>query len=411
MSPVKITKCRISGSENLIKVASLGDQVLTGVFPKSTDQEVTCGPLDLVWCPDSGLLQLGHNYDLGEMYGPNYGYRSGLNATMVEHLCTKVGQIVSRMELTSGDLVLDIGSNDGTLLSFYRQSGLIRVGMDPSGAKFKKYYATDIDLIPDFFSSHEFQMRFNVKAKVITSIAMFYDLEVPANFVRDVRECLAKDGIWHFEQSYMPTMLRCNAYDTICHEHLEYYSFAVVQRLLESEGLKIIDVQMNSVNGGSFAVTATHRSSTHHRVNSAVIDWLIEQEECMNLASLETYKSFEDRIQAHRRDLLSLIRSLRADGKKIVGYGASTKGNVLLQFCGFNADDISCIAEVNPDKFGSITPGTHIPIVSEAEARSISPDYMLVMPWHFRDSIIRREAEFVAKGGKLIFPLPDIEII
>jgi hypothetical protein len=296
-------------------------------------------------------------------------------------------------------------------LKSYSVPGIRRLGIDPTGRKFASYYTDGIELIPDFFSKELFAAKFpGQRAKIVTSIAMFYDLESPARFVQDIAAILAPDGIWHFEQSYMPAMLRTNAYDTICHEHLEYYSLAPVLRLLAGCGLKIIDVQMNATNGGSFAVTAAHQASAHLE-NKTVISWLLSQEERMGLKTPRPFRHFEERVFEHRQNLLDLIRSLRADGKKIVGYGASTKGNVLLQFCGLTIQDIPCIAEVNPEKYGCYTPGTHIPIVSEAEARAQKPDYFLVLPWHFKDGIIAREQEYLLSGGKIIFPLPEIEIV
>jgi hypothetical protein len=407
----EITNCRIGGSANLLTVLDLGIQHLTGVFPKTPDAEVTAGPLRLAWCPESGLLQLRHSYDLKEMYGMNYGYRSGLNASMVRHLSRKIELLTRRFGIAAGDCVLDIGSNDATTLKAYPVAGIRRIGIDPTGCKFAQYYTDGIELVPDFFDAAAFGAVANgAKAKIVTSIAMFYDLENPASFVRDVAAVLHSDGVWHFEQSYMPTMLRMNAYDTVCHEHLEYYSLGVVRRLLSAAGLRIVDVEMNAVNGGSFAVTAVHE---HSRIksNHAVIDWLLGQEERMGLETPRPYRRFEERVFEHRKNLVDLIRRLNADGKRVFGYGASTKGNVLLQFCGFGPKDIPCIADVNPDKDGAFTPGTGIPIVSESRAREMRPDYFLVLPWHFRDGILSREEAFRASGGKFIFPLPEIEII
>jgi hypothetical protein len=407
----QINRCRISGSEHLITVLDLGTQALTGVFPSSIEAAVTSGPLQLVWCPDSGLLQLRHSYDLNEMYGMNYGYRSGLNRGMVAHLQNKVHHLTRKFPVYPGDVVLDIGSNDATTLKAYSTQGLQRVGIDPTGVKFKDYYPDEIKLVPDFFTADAFKELFpSERAKMITSIAMFYDLENPGDFVGHIRDVLAPDGVWHFEQSYMPSMLRTNSYDTVCHEHLEYYALGPVKSLLESKGLKIVDVEMNSVNGGSFAVTASHDNQSIS-ANTPLIEWLLEQEERMGLNTPRPYRDFEERVFRHRDDLSRLVKTLNADGKKVLGYGASTKGNVLLQFCGFTSDDLPCIAEVNSDKFGKFTPGTHIPIVSEEEAHAMQPDYMLVLPWHFREGIIQREQDFLARGGKLIFPLPEIEII
>ena len=219
---------------------------------------------------------------------------------------------------------------------------------------------------------------------------MFYDLEDPIQFAREIESVLANDGVWHFEQSYMPSMLRTNSYDTICHEHIEYYSLGVVVKILEAANLKLVDVVMNNVNGGSFAVTATKASNTSLKINRAVIDWLLEQEDRMGLNTPKPFRDFEERVFRHRDDLVRLVRALVADGKKVFGYGASTKGNVTLQFCGFTSADIPVIAEVNPEKFGRVTPGSHIPIVSEVEARAMKPDYFFVFVWHFKYGILRR---------------------
>jgi hypothetical protein len=406
----EISRCRISGSTNLIPVLSLGEQYLTGVFPKSPTEQITKGPLDLVWCPDSGLLQMKQSYSLNEMYGDNYGYRSGLNASMVRHLQQKINALEQLVRPTDSDLVIDIGSNDATSLKSYTGNHR-KVGIDPTGKKFKQYYTDDISLIPDFFSANAFRSLFpNEKAKIITSIAMFYDLEDPMSFVRDIEQCLADSGVWHFEQSYMPSMLRTNSYDTICHEHLEFYSFKIVKSMLEAGGLKVVDVQMNSINGGSFAVTACKKNASYQS-NNAIINWLLKQEESMELDTLKPYRDFEERVFGHRKNLTELIEALVADGKKIVGYGASTKGNVLLQFCGLTTKQIPYIAEVNEEKFGSFTPGTNIPIISETEAKAMNPDYFFVLPWHFKNSILEREKEYITRGGKFIFPLPEIEIV
>lgn len=407
----EINRCRIGKSENLISVLNLGTQALTGIFPNSADESVTRGPLELVWAPDSGLLQLKHSYEVSEMYGDNYGYRSGLNQSMVDHLTYKVRYLERLTNPKLGDVILDIGSNDATTLKAYSISGLKRVGIDPTGRKFAKYYTSDIQLVPDFFSVKAYKSIMQQSAKIITSIAMFYDLEDPIQFAREIESVLADDGVWHFEQSYMPSMLRTNSYDTICHEHIEYYSLGVVMKILTAAGLKIIDVGMNNVNGGSFAVTAAKSSNKSLKINHSVIDWLLEQEDRMGLNTPKPFRDFEERVFRHRNDLVRLISALVADGKKVIGYGASTKGNVTLQFCGFTNTDILAIAEVNSEKFGRITPGSHIPIISEAEAHAMKPDYFLVLPWHFKDNILRREKEYLAAGGKMIFPFPEIEII
>jgi len=410
MNYSKLETCRVCGNTELITTLKLGDQELTGVFPKSKNETLTKGPVDLVWCNECGLLQLGHTYCASEMYGDNYGYRSGLNRSMVEHLSKKVYFLEQTFKPQSGDVVIDIGSNDATTLKAYKTEGVKLVGIDPTGAKFKKYYTDNILLIPDFFPSALYEKQCGEKAKIITSIAMFYDLDLPIDFAKSIESILQDHGVWHFEQSYMPSMLRLISYDTVCHEHLEYYSLSVVKYILDAAGMRIIDVSMNAVNGGSFAVTAAKKSSSYQQ-NDAIINWLLEREERMGLKTLAPYKAFEESVKTHRADLRRLLIKLRESGKKVYGYGASTKGNVVLQYCGLTEKEVIAIAEVNSDKFGAYTPGTQIPIISEADARSQNPDYFLVLPWHFKDGILKREEEFIRNGGKFIFPFPDIEII
>jgi hypothetical protein len=407
----QISQCRLSGSENLVSVLNLGHQALTGVFPANPSVSVTSGPLELVWCPNSGLLQLNHSYDPKEMYGDNYGYRSGLNQSMVDHLTHKVSYLERLARPKSGDTVLDIGSNDCTTLKAYSVAGISRIGIDPTGVKFASYYPTDVTLVPEFFTAQAYKAVTKHKAKIVTSIAMFYDLENPIQFAREIESVLSDDGVWHFEQSYMPSMLRMNSYDTICHEHLEYYSLGAVRRILHAAGLKLIDVAMNNVNGGSFAVTAAKETNRTLLPNRPVIEWMLEQEERMGLSTPRPYREFEERVFRHRDDLSRLIQALVGDGKKVLGYGASTKGNVLLQFCGLTSKEIPAIAEVNKEKFGRVTPGSHIPIISESEARDMNPDYFLVLPWHFKEGILKREKKYLANGGKFIFPFPEIEIV
>lgn len=406
----EIQSCRISGSNNLVQVLSLGEQYLTGVFPSSKDQKITKGPVDMVWCPDSGLVQMKQSYSLEEMYGDNYGYRSGLNQSMVNHLQNKVKILLSKVSTKPGDIILDVGSNDATSLKCY-PSSLRRIGIDPTGIKFKEYYTDDISLVPDFFNAENFKKIFPAeKAKIVTSIAMFYDLEDPVKFASDIEAILEDEGIWHFEQSYLPSMLRTNSYDTICQEHLEYYSLIAVNYILEKSNLKVIDIELNDINGGSFAITAAKKNSKHV-VNKAVIDWMLEEEIKMGLNTEKPYLEFAKRVKEHRESLISLLDKLKSEGRKIIGYGASTKGNVLLQYCNIGTQYLDCIAEVNEQKFGTYTPGTLIPIVSEAEAKAMKPDYFFVLPWHFRSNILGRESNFRSGGGKFIFPLPFIEIV
>ena len=358
-----------------------------------------------------GLLQLRHSYHSHELYGANYGYRSGLNQSMINHLNGIARAIQERITLGGGDLVVDIGSNDGTLLRAFPPSREYQlIGVDPTGSKFRRFYPEDILLIPDFFSADLIENRFpGRKVRVITSIAMFYDLEDPVHFVDNIARLLHAEGLWVFEQSYLPSMLDTTAYDTICHEHLEYYSLKQIQWILDQCGLKIVDVDLNTSNGGSFRVTAAHRQSGFV-CNDQVIAEFMTIESRMQLDEVDTYRRFALQIERRREELVELLRRLKKNGKTILGYGASTKGNVILQYCGIGPDLLPAIAEVNEDKFGAFIPWTLIPIISEAEARNRRPDYFIVLPWHFREGIIQKESAYLESGGKFIFPLPELEI-
>lgn len=410
-------RCRICGNENLAPILDLGMQAMTGVFPKNKKEAVSSGPLELVKCVEDkegkrcGLVQLKHSYDSDEMYGQSYGYRSGLNHSMVEHLHKKVKTLLSNICLQPNDIIIDIGSNDGTLLQGYPDKRITLIGIDPLGEKMRKYYPPHIHLISDFFGKKILKKHFGSrKARIITSIAMFYDLENPIDFMQQIYELLADDGIWLFEQSYMPTMLEMNSYDTICHEHLEYYRLKQIKWMTDKVGLKILDVEFNKTNGGSFSVTAAKQRSPHHEA-SGLIRRILKNEEKQLLHTLKPYKSFRQRVFEHKKKFRVEIQRLKKNGKKLLGYGASTKGNVILQFCGLGEKDISFIAEINRDKFGSYTPGTLIPIISEQDAMAMKPDYFVVLPWHFKENIITRERAFLNKGGKLLFPLPRPEVV
>ncbi len=413
----EVKACRICGNEHLTTLLDLGMQALTGIFPRQRSEPVDVGPLELVRCDPGagpqacGLVQLRHSFTPEHMYGQNYGYRSGLNASMVDHLRTKVDYVSRFVERRTNDVILDIGSNDGTLLANFEENSATLIGIDPTAAKFRQYYRPDIQVAERFFAADTF---FNLsggrKARLIFSIAMFYDLEDPRRFVHDIAASLADDGVWHFEQSYLPAMLAANSYDTVCHEHLEYYSMRQIDFLLADAGLKVVDVLENDVNGGSFAVTAARIGSPVAERRDRVLAFR-QREHALGLEGLQIYSAFSRRVREHRDGLLGFFAESRRAGKRIVGYGASTKGNVLLQYCRLTEAQLPMIAEVNPDKFGRFTPGTLIPIVSEDEAKASDPDALFVLPWHFREHITRRESTWLAAGKQLIFPLPTFSVV
>ena len=411
MNYTKVEKCRICGNHELTRVLDLGEQTLTGIFPSDKSLEITSGPLRLVKCMGDdvcGLVQLEHSYDLGEMYGENYGYRSGLNPSMVSHLHKKVERILGQVDLQEGDIVVDIGSNDSTTLQAYSPSGITLVGFDPTGVKFHSYYPEYIGLVADFFSSKLFKEKFpGKKAKIVTSFSMFYDLEDPMLFMREIYDVLEDGGIWVFEQSYMPTMLETRSYDTVCHEHLEFYALRQIKWMTDRVGFKIKDVEFNDVNGGSFSITVTKSSDGDTSPDSSIQD-ILDNEHASGLDTLEPYRIFAENAEQSKRDLDSFIKTAKEKGKTVAALGASTKGNVLLQYCEVSDKDIDFIGEVNKEKYGCFTPGTLIPIISEEDALSKKPDYLIVLPWHFRSFFIGNPK---LNGVTLVFPLPTLETV
>jgi SAM-dependent methyltransferase len=409
--------CRVCGSSALTKVIDLGEQYLQGSFVKEGKELPPQRriPLTLVRCDPTrdehacGLLQMEHTVPPEILYSA-YWYRSGTNNTMRQHLkgiADEARGIVGREQC----VVLDIGCNDGTLLRAYPE-GFTKFGIDPSDVA--QEVRDGIHVVQDIFPSAELNAALaGRKCDIVTSIAMFYDLEDPVAFVRAIKDVLAPDGVWVFEMSYMPTMLKMNSYDTICHEHLEYYSLAVIEYILGAAGMKVFNCSLNAINGGSIRCHATHADNFRYRSEEFVrnIKALRQEEFDLELDTDKPYKNFQDRINVHREELNGLLRKLRKEGKRIHIYGASTKGNTILQWCGIDNRIIDVAAERNPDKYGARTLGTDIPIVSEADSRAAAPDYYLVLPWHFKEEFVQREAETRRRGTRLIFPLPTVEIL
>lgn len=409
--------CRVCGSSSLTPVINLGEQYLQGSFVKPGKEEPPQRkiPLSLVRCDPTrdekacGLLQMQHTVPPEILYSA-YWYRSGTNQTMRSHLQGIAEDGVSMIGKSKA-FVLDIGCNDGTLLKYYPKD-FIKFGVDPSDVA--QEVGDDITVIQDIFPSKELLKRTaGEKFDVITSIAMFYDLEYPVTFCQNIKAALADNGLWIFEMSYMPSMLKMNSYDTICHEHLEYYSLAVLEDILKKAELKIVDAVLNDINGGSIRCYATHTDNFVFKKQEALqrIHQLRQEEFDMELDTDKPYKNFQDRINVHKEQLIGMLKILKKEGKKIHIYGASTKGNTILQCCGIDNRIIDYAAERNPDKYGAYTLGTDIPIISEAESRAMKPDYYLVLPWHFKEEFLKREVETLKSGVGMIFPLPTVEII
>jgi hypothetical protein len=407
----KIEKCRVCGNTHLNTVLDLGNQYLSGIFPKSIDTDMYRGPLKLVKCDETtggcGHVQLEHTFDLPTMYGQEYGYRSGLNSSMIKHLQQKYEKITNFVDLQKNDLVIDIAGNDGTFLGFF-PSELKLVSIDPTSKKFSKYFKDHVDYIADFFTEKTYRSYFgNQKAKLITSFSMFYDLEDPCQFAKEVNAVLdPEEGIWVLEQSYMPEMLRMNSFDTVCHEHLSYYGMRQIKYIMDKAEFKIINFEFNDVNGGSISVVVANKDSKYEEATE-MLNHLIEEELAHKLDTIEPWNDFSVRIKECKVKFWQLINDYKDKNLKIAALGASTKGNVTLQTWGVTSNDIQVVGEVNPDKDGSFTPGTWIPIKDENKVLD-EYDVFVILPWHFKNFFINNPK---FKDKILVFPLPIPKVI
>jgi hypothetical protein len=390
-------------------LVDLGEQYFSGYFPDPNENiEHLKAPLVLVGCNLCNLVQLRDSFSLSQMYGENYGYRSGLNSTMVEHLRMKALKLTKEYNLNSSSRILDIGANDGTFLKNFSKIGSRLTGIDPTIPNWIEFYDFEADLIGQLFDETILKSTQTHSFDLISSISMFYDVARPIEFAKLIKKLLSPSGIWHVELAYLPFMMRNNSYDTICHEHLEYYSISSLNFILQQSNLQIISVDYNRINGGSIALDITHSNSEFFQSKFDVSASINNEEPKINNEQWDQFrKSIDENIKAIKNG----IHKIASNNQEIVGIGASTKGNVILQATGLNSVLIKFIAEINPRKYGKITPGTKIPIKTDDEAEKSLTKYKLVLPWHFKNHIIANEKKFLNNGGKLIFPLPNFEIL
>ncbi len=409
--------CRISG-DKLTPLFSLGKLYLSDFIEHHEEPKYEPVDLHMALSPKSGLVQLRHTVP-GDVLYRKYWYKSGTNATMTNELMGIAQKAQEMMRLGAGDVFVDIGCNDGTLFRFVDKK-IVRIGFDPNDYKAESSEHANI-IINNYFNHREYKKtkHGHKKAKVITSIAMFYDLEEPDSFVNDIRKTLDRDGLWIIQMSYLPLMLKQLAFDNICHEHLEYYGLTSLQHLLHKHDLEVVDCELNDVNGGSFRIYVRHNNANpatfatapYRDVARMRVDSILGHEKSLNLHKKKIYMDFWKDINLLKKQTVDFIKKEKRRGKTVWGYGASTKGNTLLQWFGLDNTLIDGIAERSEAKYGLKTAGTNIPIMSEADMRRAKPDYLLVLPWHFIDEFVKREQGFLQSGGKFIVPCPRFEII
>ena len=414
---MKIRKCRSCNSKNLTGILSLGNQYLSD-FVK-VNKKPKAFPLNMVLCKDCFLVQLDYSTPSKYLYTERYGYKSGINQTMQEELkeiagesfkrAKKMGKAKSASGGTKEKMVaVDIGANDGTLLRNYPKS-IYRIGVEPitKFAKEAKKYSDKV--INDFFTYESFNKTIkNKKADIVTIISCFYDMEDPNKFVSDVKKIMKDDGMCVIQQNYLVGMLKQNAFDNIVHEHLEYYSLLSLNNLLARHGLEIFDVELRELNGGSFR---TYIAFKGKRKITKEVEKLNKYERKLGLNKKTVYLDFAKRIKNNKKKLFEFVKRENEKGKTVYLYGASTRGNTLLQYFGFDKKYIKKAVERNPEKWGKIIASVGIPIISEEEARKNKPEYMLVLPWFFKKEFLKREKNYLDNGGHFIFPLPKFEVI
>ena len=400
-------KCRNCKKKSFSLISKIGDQPISSIFLEKK-RYIKNYSLNLFECNYCKLIQLSKIPGLQDMYGSTYGYKTSISGLMVKHLKNKFNRIKKLKILQQNPNILDIGSNDGTFLNFFandlKKKNL--TGIDPSANAFTKSYNKKIKVIVNFFNKESIKNYFkNIKFSVITSFAMFYDVEDPNSFCKNIYKLLDKNGIWVLEFSYFPLLLKNLTYDQICHEHVMYYTLNTFNNIIKKNKLKIIDYTLNEINGGSIEILCSKKNSNIKAMKTKIDKILIEEKKISN----KDYDKFNLRIQNSKKNLQFFLKNIKK--KEIIGYGASTKGNVILNYCGISNKNIPFICDANPTKIGKFTPGSHIPIISKIKMRKINPKYLLVLIWSFRSEVIEQEKKFIKKGGKLLFPLPDFHIV
>ena len=406
---MKIKNCRNCKNTELFDLFSLGKISFTGRFPNTIRQNVPKAYLNLLMCKKCKLVQLDRNFDLNYLYGKNYGYRTGINKTMTDHVKKIVRKCSALVKLKSKQYVLDIGSNDATLLNFYAND-IVKVGVDPLVNKYKKFYKKINYKISNFFKIKDIEkIKIKKKFKIISALSVFYDLRDPNKFIKEIKKILDDKGVFVLEHVDLYYIIKNNIFDTICHEHLVFYSTKIIIEMMKNNDLKVFNHEYNEINGGSSRYYICH-SKANFKVSKNIKKVLL-RENLQGIGLKKTYKLFFTKILNEKIKLIKLIKKIKNEEQDIHGYGASTKGNVLLQFYNINNKVVNYIADRNPLKWNSFTPGTRIKIISESQSRKIKPHFYLVLPWHFKNEILIREKNIRKKGTKFIFPLPKVRVV
>lgn len=412
----KITACRICHNKTLLPCIDLGNQYLSSVFPHDLtyrNNTSSIYPMELVLCKKTkntcGTLQLAHDINLTSMY-EFYPFSSSTNSSMPAILNNIVDSALPYVSLQKDDVILDIGGNDGTLLSFFKDKPFDLLTIDPAKNIKQIFTSPRYKYINNFFNKKTYANVTNKKAKLVFSIAMFYHLTDPIQFSQEVASCMDDDAVWVIQMAYLPLMLKNNMYDNIVHEHIGYYTTHNMEWIMERAGLEVFDVLLNDVYGGSFRVFVKKKGNRKLKKTKRLVQ-VLKDETTIGVHSLQTYRSFMKRIEKTKKDLVTLIKKLTLQKKNIWIYGASTKGNTILQYCQITKNQIEAAADSNPFKFGKYIIGADIPITDEKTMRKAKPDYLLTLPYSFVNGFMTREKKIITSGTKFIVPLPKVRIL
>ena len=403
-------KCKNCKFHNLQKVFRIGKQPISSVFFNKPKKNLKKYSLDLFKCPKCDLIQFSSLAPLDDMYGLTYGYNTSLSPLMVNHMKNKFNFLRLKYRKLLKGQILDIGSNDGTFLNLLNSvKGTKLFGMDPSSKRFLDNYQKNISVITDYFSKKKLLENLSADQKrekfnIITSFAMFYDIEDPNSFCRDIYNLLNRNGVWIVEFSYLPLLLKNLTYDQICHEHVTYYSLTTFNKILKKNNMKAIDLSFNEINGGSIEVICAKKNSNIKP--KKIVEEVFREEADI---SDNIFDLFQDRVENVKKNLIEFLKNISP--KDIIGYGASTKGNIVLNHLNLNKKSLPLICDANPYKFNRYTPGSNIRIISKKEMRKRNPKYLLVLIWSFRSEVIKQEINYLKRGGKLIFHLPMLHIV
>ena len=390
----------------LKKIIQIGSQPLSGVFLKKKKYNLKKYPLDLFVCQKCKLIQIAKIPKSNEMFGSKYEYRTSLSKLMTDHIGNKAKNLLKKKIADKNSIILDIGSNDGTFLNKFGKNNNL-YGIDPSAEKFKSHYNKNIKIIFNYFTKKNIEKftKKKISFNIISSFAMFYDVSDPNAFCSDIKKLLTKDGVWILELSYLPLLLKNLSYDQICHEHVAYYSLSVFKKIIEKQGLKIIDFTLNEINGGSIEIICSKKNSKYKEKKVKILKILREEKKI----GKNSFINFNRRVE-NIKTLLQMFLKLKSK-KHIIAYGASTKGNIVLNHCRVHNRQIKEICDGSRKKISKYTPGTNLKIISKETMRKKRPDYLLVLIWSFRREVIQQEIKFLQNGGKLVFLLPKFHIV